>query len=194
MSGGLGMGKDTRTALLDSAERAARAKGIDGFSYADLAEEVGIRKASIHYHFPTKADLSVAMMQRYAETFLTICKEIEATNATGAARLLVLISKYRDAIGNGRSLCLCVALSGTRDSLPPETINVIRGFRAQMIDWLRDSFALGRQDGSIHNPADPREEAAACLSLLEGAQLAARAEENAAAFDGALSALKKRLG
>ncbi len=187
------MEQDTKTALLDSAERAARAKGIDGFSYADLAEEVGIRKASIHYHFPTKADLSVAMMKRYAETFLAICKEIEGANATGAARLSALIAQYRDAVGNGRTLCLCVSFSGTRDSLPPETIDAIRSFRSRMIDWLRDSFALGQQDGSIHPLADPREEAAACLSLLEGAQLAARAEENAAAFDAALSALRKRL-
>ena len=187
------MAKDTKTALLDSAERAARAKGIDGFSYADLAEDVGIRKASIHYHFPTKADLSVAMMRRYADTFLTVCKGIEATNATGAARLSALIDQYRDAIGNGRSLCLCVSLSGTRDSLPSETIDAIRSFRARMTDWLRDSFALGRHDGSIRNVADFREEAAACLSLLEGAQLAARAEENAAAFDDALASMKRRL-
>ena len=59
------METDTKTALLNSAERAARSKGFDGFSYADLAKEVGIRKASIHYHFPTKDALTISLMVRY---------------------------------------------------------------------------------------------------------------------------------
>ena len=55
---------DTRTALLESAERTARQRGYDGFSYADLADDVGIRKASIHHHFPTKATLALALIER----------------------------------------------------------------------------------------------------------------------------------
>ena len=62
------MPRETRNALLVAAEEAARARGIDGFSYADLAETVGIRKASIHYHFPTKDALADAVMRRYADT------------------------------------------------------------------------------------------------------------------------------
>jgi len=64
---------DIKTALLDSAERAARRRGFDGFSYADLAKDMGIRKASIHHHFPTKAALSVALMKRYYINLKTAC-------------------------------------------------------------------------------------------------------------------------
>ena len=62
---------NTRTSLLDSAEQAVRQRGYNGFSYADLAREIGIRKASIHHHFPTKADLGLALIERYNQNFFS---------------------------------------------------------------------------------------------------------------------------
>ena len=61
---------DTKTNLMDAAEQQVRQKGADGFSYADLSAQVGIRKASIHYHFPTKSDLLTAIMARYSQEVL----------------------------------------------------------------------------------------------------------------------------
>ena len=90
------MPTDTKTALLDSAERAARTRGFDGFSFADLAEDVGIRKASIHHHFPTKAALSVALMQRYYTDLEKACADIDAAETTGGAHLSALINRYRN--------------------------------------------------------------------------------------------------
>ena len=71
------MAADTKTTLLNSAERAARARGFDGFSYADLAADVGISKASIHHHFASKATLAVALMQRYYIDLEKVCTEID---------------------------------------------------------------------------------------------------------------------
>jgi len=184
---------DTKTALLDSAERAARARGFDGFSYADLADDVGIRKASIHHHFPTKAALSVALMKRYYIDLEKTCAEIDATKTTGRARLSALIDRYRDALDGGKSLCLCVSLSTSRESLPKEVISQISQFRAMMINWLKHVYAAGQSDGSILDIRDPEAEAAAALSLLEGAQLAARAEENPKLFESALRLMQQRL-
>lgn len=187
------MSIDTKTSLLNSAERAARSRGFDGFSYADLAADVGIRKASIHHHFSTKAKLSVALMQRYDRTFEAVCADIDATGATGGARLLALIELYHRALDGGKSLCLCVSFSTSRESLPPEVIEQLSHFRAKMIGWLEATFARGQNDGTITNVVEPRPEAAAALSLLEGAQLAARAEENLALFESALQLLVQRI-
>ena len=79
---------------------------IDGFSYADLSEAVGVRKASIHYHFPTKAALSAALMDRYHETIAAHCQDIARSNETAASRLLGLIDLYRAALSDGKTLCL----------------------------------------------------------------------------------------
>ena len=184
---------DTKTALLDSAEDAARRFGFDGFSYADLAKDVGIRKASIHHHFPSKATLSVALMERYHSNFEVICAEIQARAETGGARLKELIVQYRASSDDGKLLCLCASFSSSRDSLSPDVIQRIGLFRAMVTDWMTHAFKLGHTDGSITGVTEPELEASATLSLLEGAQLAARAEENPDLFDKATKLLMSRI-
>ena len=186
------MSTDTKTALLNSAEHRARTQGFDGFSYADLSEDVGIRKASIHHHFPSKAALSVALMQRYHADFEAICAEIDAAQTSGGARLSALIQRYRKALDGGKSLCLCVSFSTSRKSLAPEVIKQISCFRTMMLNWLKRSYEAGQSDGTIVGVIDPAAEAAATLPLLEGAQLAARAEENPILFDSATRLLLDR--
>ena len=58
---------DRRSAILDVAERRIRAHGYNGFSFREIADEIGIKSASVHYHFPTKADLAAAVAKRYRE-------------------------------------------------------------------------------------------------------------------------------
>jgi TetR/AcrR family transcriptional repressor of nem operon len=186
------MAADTKTALLDVAEHAARARGFDGFSYADLAEAVGIRKASIHYHYPTKAVLSAALMDRYHATLEAECRKIEASHTTGADRLRALIRLYRDALNDGKTLCLCVSLTSSRQSLSDAVIEKLKTFRAMMVERIEAIFALGQNDKSISGVANPAAEARATLALLEGAHLAARAEENVQTFDEAMGILKTR--
>lgn len=187
------MSTDTKTALLDAAERVARARGFDGFSYADLAADVGIRKASIHHHFPTKAALSEALVARYGATFDALCTEIDASGGSGGARLSALIDTYCDAAKGGTALCLCVAFSISRDTLPAETVARIAAFRTTLSRWIAGCFARAQADGSIQNLRDPDQEGAATLALLEGAQLGARATQDMADFDAALAVLKSRL-
>lgn len=184
---------DTKTALLNSAEKAARTRGFDGFSYADLAQDVGIRKASVHHHFPTKAALSVALMKRYSQSVEAACAQIDETHSTAAARITAFIGVYHTALQGGKSLCLCVSFSTSRESLPAEVIQEIRDFRKMLLGWLTMAFVLGKRDASIANVHHPDIEAAATLPLLEGAQLAARAEENPELFHTALSLLTARL-
>lgn len=186
------MSFDTKTALLNSAEHRARTLGFDGFSYADLSVDVGIRKASIHHHFPSKAALSVALMQRYHTNFEASCADIDATQTSGGARLCALVERYRNALDGGKSLCLCVSFSTSRESLPTEAIIQISCFRAMMINWLKNTFVAGQSDGTIVGVIDPAMEAAATLPLLEGAQLAARAEESPIHFDSATRLLLQR--
>lgn len=184
---------DTKTALLNSAESAARRFGFDGFSYADLAKDVGIRKASIHHHFPSKADLSVALMERYHRNFQRICAEIDAGCETGGAKLQGLIRQYREGSDDGRQLCLCVAFSASRDSLSPDVIHRIGLFRGMVTDWLETALEQGRKDGSVSGVHSPEREAVSVLSLLEGAQLLARTDEDPAVFDQAITLLIMRI-
>lgn len=184
---------DTRTALLDSAEIAARRSGIEGFSYADLAGDVGIRKASIHYHFPKKADLALALIERYAAEFLERLDQIDRANSTAGAVLQAYISAYRSALNDGEMVCLCVAFSTDRDSLSDDVLAELNAFHDQSLIWLTEVFEDAETDHSIMAVGNPADEAAACLAIVEGAQLLARAAGQLDQFDKATALLSQRI-
>jgi len=184
---------DTRTALLDSAERAARQRGYDGFSYANLARDVGIRKASIHHHFPTKADLALELVERYAATFADALADIAERPANGAEKLRAYLGLYRDALAGGTQLCLCVAFSAGRESLSPPVLAVLNRFHADSIAWLEHVFASAKVDRSVSGVGDIGAEARATLALMEGAQLIARGAADLDQFNRATAAFAARL-
>ena len=184
---------DTKENLLDAAERAARARGFEGFSYADLSEAVGIRKASIHHHFPRKADLAEALMDRYAERFLERLSGVEGAGVPAAEQLDRYVAIYREALGGGATVCLCVAFSAERENLPDAVIRQIRRFHDASIAWLAKLLDRGRRDGSLSFGDDVIAEATSLLALVEGAQLLAHAAEDVALFDRAVAAQTERL-
>ena len=184
---------DTRTRLMDAAEQAVRARGADGVSFGDLADEIGIRKASIHYHFPAKTDLLAAIMQRYREQVLAGLEDMAVTRDTAAGRLAGFLDFYRDALGDGGRLCLCVAYSIGLNGLDAETRREITLFRQAVRAWLTRQFEHANADGSLTLVTDAAAEAAATLALAEGAQLTARFAEDPALFDQAVALFRVRL-
>jgi len=184
---------NTKTALLDSAEHAARRRGYDGFSYGDLARQVGIRKASIHHHFPTKADLALAILERYSSSFMAKLSEIRTDHDTASAQLNAYIQTYREALHGGEMVCLCVAFSAGRDSLSQPVLAQLMKFHEQSLLWLKAVFDLAAADASITQVGRPIAEAAACLALVEGAQLMARAAATTELYDMAVTTLQARL-
>jgi TetR/AcrR family transcriptional regulator, transcriptional repressor for nem operon len=186
------VGMDTKTALLDCAEAAVRARGFDGFSYADLAEFVGIRKASIHHHFPAKADLALALIERYSLRFFDALDGIAVSSKTGGDRLRAYVAACRQALDGGSKLCLCVAFCTGRDGLSMPVLAKLDAFHVTVDAWLAETFALGAEDGTIAAVIDAESEAHACLAQMEGAQLIARAAKDVGRFDLAVTGLLAR--
>ena len=184
---------NTKTQLLDSAERVARMRGYDGFSYADLASDVGIRKASVHHHFPTKADLALALIRRYRQRIADNLERMASQHSTASKRLMAFIEMYRAAMGDGEALCLCVSLSIGQRSLTGPVLEEMELFHRDGLTWLTEQFALGLEDGTVSDVIDPADEAAACQATMEGAQLLARAAGSLAPFDRSVRALESRL-
>ena len=185
---------DTREQILAQAEHLARSRGYDAFSYADLAERVGIRKASIHHHFAKKADLGQELMARYRERFLEALADVAKRKAKAGDRLAAYLDLYRAALSDGQTLCLCVAFSAGRDSLTEPTLVALDRCHRESLAWLETTLARGGEDGSIAGIVDPAPEAKAALALAEGAQLMARAAASLEPFDQAVSALRQRAG
>lgn len=180
----------TQTQLLTTAEKLARSAGYAGFSFADLAHAAGIKKPSVHHHFPTKADLGVRLMQDYTAR---IEAQLHALDGPAAKQIRGFLDMYRDALSDGETLCLCVSFAASRDVLPGEVVAEVLYFKTVIIDWLDRVFAQAQKDGSIAHVADTVGEARGTLALVEGAQLIAHVMREVGQFDQSVTVLTKRL-
>ena len=179
--------------LLDLGETAICSRGYAGFSYGDIAAEAGIRKASIHHHFPTKLDFGKAILDRYADNMASRFNAIDSHCRTGAQAMTEVIRVYRDALGTGDRMCLCVALSADTLLISEEIRQLLDQANRMTADWLEQVLVRGRRDRSISVGGDPALEAFSILAQLQGAQLIARAAADPAMFDKAISSVTARL-
>src|SRR6184192_136880 len=108
---------DTASWILDVAERLVQTRGFNGFSYADVAAELGISKASLHYHFPGKAELGEALIRRYAARFADALETIDRGGADAPTKLEAYASIYAGVLRDQR-MCLCGMLAAEYDTLP----------------------------------------------------------------------------
>lgn len=163
----------TARRILDLAEELVQARGFNGFSYADIATEVGISKAALHYHFPGKADLGLALITRYAERFTASLAGIDRTNATPDNRLAEYARLYDQVLRQGR-MCLCGMLAAEYQTLPAPMRAAVSSFFEANETWLEKVLEDGRQDDSLRVPGTARETARMVIACLEGAMLIAR--------------------
>ena len=171
----------TATRILDVAERLVQARGFNGFSYADVAEELGISKAALHYHFPGKAELGEALMERYAARFADALVEVDAREPNAHAKLQAYARLYADVFQDER-MCLCGMLAADYATLPdPMRRSVVRFFDDNEV-WLAHVLDEGREAGTLRFTGSAREVARTIVSGLEGAMLVARPYGDAARF------------
>ncbi len=173
---------DTSARILDSAERLVQTRGFNGFSYADVAGELDLTKASLHYHFAGKAELGLALVERYAERFGAALVEIEDRCDDAPARLSSYARIYADVLRGGR-MCLCGMLAAEHETLPEPMRAAVGGFFERNEAWLADVLGEGRADGSLRFEGSADEAARVLIGGLEGAMLLARARGGVARFE-----------
>jgi TetR/AcrR family transcriptional repressor of nem operon len=164
---------DTAGRILDVAEELVQVRGFNAFSYADIAAELGITKAGLHYHYPGKAELGEALIDRYTGRFNAALEHIGAREAPAAAKLEAYVQLYADVL-SARRMCLCGMLAAEYQTLPEELQTAIVGFFDHNEAWLAKLLAQGRRDGSIHFEGSAKDTARMIISGLEGAMLVAR--------------------
>ena len=167
----------TATRILDVAEQLVQVRGFNGFSYADVAAELGITKAALHYHFAGKADLGEALIVRYARRFAEALAGIDATTVGDAgaafARLAGFADLYTDVLRNSR-MCLCGMLAAEYQTLPQPMRDAVLRFFDDSEAWLGSVLDSGRADGSLSFAGSASEAARMIIGSLDGAMLVAR--------------------
>jgi TetR/AcrR family transcriptional regulator, transcriptional repressor for nem operon len=164
---------NTRSRILDVGERLVQARGFNGFSYADVAAELSLTKASLHYHFPSKAELGEALIARYAERFAQALAAIDANLTLAPAKLDAYANLYAEVLRQER-MCLCGMLAAEYQTLPSPIRNAVVAFLNDNEAWLALVLEHGRQDGSLRFSNTAADTARSIVSGLEGAMLVAR--------------------
>jgi TetR/AcrR family transcriptional repressor of nem operon len=179
---------DTATRILDSAEGLVQVRGFNGFSYADVAAELAVTKASLHYHFPGKAELGRALIARYATRFNAALAEIDAGEGDAPARLSAYARLYADVL-RGHRMCLCGMLAAEYQTLPEPMREAVLGFFDENETWVERVLVQGRDEGALTFAGDAREAARLIVSALEGALLVARPYGDVERFESAAARL-----
>lgn len=179
-----------RNRLLDAAQRLVQTRGHNGFSFRDLSREVGIRTASIHYHFATKTDLAVALVRRYREAIGEAMADIAVQKSSLNERLDATVRLYTDTLNNESRICVGAALAGEYLSLPREVQNELQRLIIDGERWIARFLTEGHARGEIPKDCEPRALARLWYAALQGALLISRAASPEILNDAA-AALKK---
>jgi TetR/AcrR family transcriptional repressor of nem operon len=146
----------TRDELIDQATILIETRGFCAFSYADLAEQVGIRKPSIHHHFPAKADLGVAVVQRLHGRMVDQWAELERAHPAVPARIQAIFRHIADVAACGDRICPIGALQSEFNAVPEPVQTALRAFSNAYLDtWMR-WLDEGRRAGDLVFPGQPR--------------------------------------
>jgi TetR/AcrR family transcriptional regulator, transcriptional repressor for nem operon len=182
----------TAERTLDVAELLVQIRGFNGFSYADVARELDISTASLHYHFPGKAALGEALIARYSTRFASALERIDREITGARAKLDAYVSIYSGVL-RGNRMCLCGILAAEYETLPEPMREAVTRFFEDNESWLTSVIAQGQTDGGLSISGTPSDTSQMILSGLEGAMLIARTYGGLTRFQSSASRLLETL-
>jgi TetR/AcrR family transcriptional repressor of nem operon len=167
--------REGRTAerILDVAEVLVQTRGFNSFSYADIAKELGITTASLHYHFRGKAELGYALITRYAGRFGDALDRIDR-QVPGARDKLEAYADLYAGVLEGKRMCMCGVLAAEYQTLPEPMRRAVIGFFDENQRWLAGVLTQGQAEKTLAFSGSAADVAQSILSTLEGAVLVAR--------------------
>ena len=180
-----GMSTDTREAIMGAARAAVQAHGYNALSFRELAKDVGVKSASVHYHFPTKGDLATALAARYADEATAYFSELLEGDHTHEQLIGTYTAVFRAALERDNRMCLCGIMAAEADDLPPAVRVEVDRFAEVNTSWLTKVLTRRHPRSA---PDKLRAQALAIFAAMEGAQLVARGRGEIAAFDRIMEA------
>ena len=166
------MEKNKAAEILEVTRRLIMERGYNGFSFRDIAAQVGIKSSSIHYHFPTKSELGVAAAKDYRDWCSRALEDLSARDAPG------LLAAYGDLfvamLKDQGSVCLGGVLVSDAATLPPQVKAEVERFFQGHHEWVCSVLIKGQTEGDIRPEIDPKVFAATFVSSIEGAMMVAR--------------------
>jgi TetR/AcrR family transcriptional repressor of nem operon len=180
MTGAVGLAPgDTARRIVEIAMALIQTRGYSAISYQDISDRLAIRKASIHYHFPSKIDLGIAAVEAYSAALRA---HLDAVVGDQSADTVALFERYcepfRGLAATPDKVCLCGALAGEILALPEAMRPIVKNFFAMHEAWLEAMLARGIARGEVPKDVDPAGVARLIFSALQGALLVRRTTDD----------------
>jgi TetR/AcrR family transcriptional repressor of nem operon len=172
--------------ILAAAKKVAQARGYGGLNFRDLAENVGIKAASIYHHFPSKADLAAAVAKRYCEDSAAVLEALSAEHSAPIRCLSRYPETFRKALENENRMCLCSFMGAEYDDLPEPVKKEVQTFADVNVAWL--SRVLSAAAGV--SPEESERRARAIFAAVAGAQLIARSRSDISLYDAIIESYR----
>ena len=167
-----------RSQILDIAQDSIQRNGVNATSYADISKAIGIRKASIHYYFPTKENLITALLDRYNQQFCHFVEQILASSESPVTQLKLYCGLFESTLKSGEhdKACLCGILSAELKTLSEPIAERVTQFYRDNERYVSQILQAGLDTGEFTFAGNPQAMAKLIFSLMEGELLVARAE------------------
>ena len=170
------MSGSTAERIVGEGRRLIMTRGYNGFSYADVAAAIGIRKASIHHHFAGKNDLVAAVVEQSRALIRAQVEQLARAEPDAIEQLRAYAGYWERCIADDSApFCVAAMLAAELPSLPDDVAGVVRAHFVELSEWLAHLLALGVRQGSVTLVGSPENEADAFMSAIYGAMLSARA-------------------
>lgn len=187
-------GTDSRQRILDVAEQLVTAGGFNAFSYRDIAVAVGVRNASIHYHFPSKTDLGVALIERHIDQLKGSNAALLASGLDAPDKLERAFDVARRITGGGRHICLLGILQAEYESYPEPMRVVARELGRYHRRVVTDILTQGRESGQLRFEGSVQAYATLVITAVQGSLQLARALGDPSVLETTLDTLWRVLG
>ena len=180
----------TPNRIIAAAEQRMRKSGFHGFSFREIAADVGIKSASVHHHFPTKDDLGAAVARAYTEKTITALGDPNDPSSEPTALMARFVDLFRSDLVTDRMMCLCGVLAGEASSLAPRVNAEVRAFFDHNQQWLETVLHRAAPGAKQQEVAD---KALLVVATLEGALLIGHCHDNPDSFERTVNALADTL-
>ena len=181
---------DTKKLILDIAEDLLLDRGYNGFSYKDISTSLNIKNASIHYHFPAKTDLGVAIIQRATKRFERWAGYIDGKDLPYSKKLDEFFLLFKRFVEQNQQICLGGALETDFKTLPEEMQEETRLFISGTLSWLENFLAQGRKKGDFNFPGTAKDQALLIIACVQGVIQIVRVT-TPSSFDEAVKQIKR---
>lgn len=167
--------ENSKRTIMNLAESLLQDKGFNGFSYANISSELGVKNAAIHYHFPSKEDLGCAVIKRYRDRFQLWINNARVKDLSPEKKLDWFFDIYTKMRADNGKVCLVGSLEAEFNSIPTSLQEETKALNKELLVWLESTLADGREAGIFHFKGDADGKAAVILSSVQGALQMARA-------------------